>query len=94
MSTFYKIRHKKTNRWSMGGSYVSSDGTGGLWVEEGGKIWNKIGPVRSHITSHLNGYGGGDVSDWEVVEYRMVETNRKSIHEIVTAKKLMEMLTK
>lgn len=94
MTTYYKIRHKKTNRWSMGGVYVPSDGLGRLWVDEGGKVWSKIGPVRSHITSHMNKYSGStDMSDWEVVELKMVETDRKPIHEIVTPKKLMEMLT-
>lgn len=90
--THYKIRHKKTGRWSMGGYYVSADGTGSLWVETGGKIWTKIGPVRNHISTHIS-QRGSDLSDWEVVEFKMVEVSRKGIHEVVTPKKLMEMLT-
>ena len=91
--SFYKIRHKKTNRWSKGGVYVPADGTGSLWVENGGKLWDTLGKLRAHITSHMGKYHGStNMSDWEVVEYKMVYNDAKPIHEMIDPKKLMELL--
>jgi len=94
--TFYKIRHKKTQRFSKGGAYVPADGTGSLWVEKGGKLWDTLGKLRAHITSHMSKYSGDygtDMSDWEVVEYRMAYQDAKPIHQIVTPEKLVKLLT-
>ena len=91
--TFYKIRHKKTNRYSKGGVYVPGDGTGSLWVEKGGKTWDTLGKLRAHITSHMNMYGGGtDMTDWQVIEYHSVVKEVKDIHEVVTPDKIMKIL--
>lgn len=93
---YYKIRHKVTKRWSKGGAYVPSDGRGGLWVEKGGKTWDTLGKVRAHITRHMSKYSGDsgtDMSEWEVVEYRMVYERSKGIHEIVTPEKLVKLLS-
>jgi len=93
---YYKIRHKDTLRWSKGGVYVPADGYGTLWVEKGGKVWDTVGKLRSHITSHMSKYSGDigtDMSKWEVVEYRMVYQNTKGIHEIVKPEKLIKLLT-
>lgn len=94
--TYYKIRHKKNGRFSKGGAYVSGDGSGYLWVEKGGKTWDTLGKLRAHITSHMSKYAGDtgtDMSDWEVVEYRMVYHEAKGIHEIVKPEKLIKLLT-
>ena len=90
--SYYKIRHKKNGRWSKGGMYVSGDGNGTLWVEKGGKTWDTLGKLRSHITSHMGRYTSTDMSDWEVVEYKMVYNDAKPIHEVIDPKKLMELL--
>jgi hypothetical protein len=90
--TFYKIRHKKTNRWSKGGVYASGDGNNGQWVEKGGKTWDTLGKLRAHITTHMNKYNNTDMSDWEVVEYKSSPSARMAIHEVVDPKKLMELL--
>ena len=92
-NTYYKIRHKKTQRWSKGGVYVNAEGFGPWWVEKGGKTWDTIGKLRAHITSHMNKYSGcTDMSEWEVVEYKMVYDNARPVHEVVDPKKLMKLL--
>lgn len=92
--TYYKIRHRKTGRWSKGGVYVNATGDNGQWVEKGGKTWDTLGKLRAHITTHLPGSydRGTDMSDWEVVEYKMVYQDAKSIHEMIDPKKLVQML--
>lgn len=90
--TFFKIRHKKTGRYSKGGAYVNAEGNNSLWVEKGGKTWDTLGKLRAHITSHMNQYNKTDMSDWEVVEFKCVPTSIKDIHEMVDPKKLVELL--
>ncbi len=93
-NVFYKIRHKKTGLYSKGGSYVNAEGDNIFWNKTG-KTWDTIGKLRSHITSHLNRYyGATDMSDWEVIEFKCVPTSVKDIHEIVTQKRLVELLTR
>ena len=91
--TFFKIRHKKTGRYSKGGTYVNAEGNNGYWVEKGGKTWDTLGKLRAHITSHISRYyGATDMSDWEVIEYKCVPTDIKMVHEIVKPEKLVELL--
>jgi hypothetical protein len=93
-NVFYKIRHKKTGLYSKGGAYVNAEGTNSFWTKTG-KTWDSIGKLRSHITSHMNKYyGSTDMSDWEVIEFKCVPTAVKDIHEIVTQKRLVELLTR
>lgn len=92
-TTFYKIKHKKTGRYSKGGVYVPGDGTGSLWVEKGGKTWDTLGKLRAHITSHMNCYSGAtDMTDWQVVEYTSTPTAVKDIHEVISQDKLVRLL--
>ena len=94
MMTFYKIRHKKTGKFSKGGVYVDGAGQGGHWVDKGGKTWDTIGKLRAHITSHTgNSYRSGtDMSDWEVLEYQCTVKEIKPIHEVIDPKKLLQMI--
>ena len=93
--TFFKIRHKKTGRYSKGGVYVNASGDNGYWTERGGKTWDTLGKLRAHITTHLNRYSGStDMSDWEIIEYQCVPTDIKSIHEVVKPEKIIELLKK
>lgn len=91
--TFYKIRHKKTGLYSKGGTYANSAGNNSFW-NKSGKTWDKLGTLRSHITSHLaTSYSSGtDMSDWEVIEFKCVPTNVQSIHEVVRPEKLIQLL--
>lgn len=93
--TFFKIRHKKTGRFSKGGAYVDADGVNMYWTERGGKTWDTIGKLRAHITSHMDRhFGATDMSNWEVIEYKCVPTSVKAIHEIVRPEKLIKLLSK
>lgn len=68
----YRIRHKITGMFSMGGESVHKNGTGYGWSKNG-KIWTGLGPLRNH----LNGYAKsspGRLDDWEVITYDLVET--------------------
>jgi hypothetical protein len=91
--TYYKIRHKVTKRWSKGGVYANAEGNNSYWVEKGGKTWDTLGKLRAHITSHLGKYSGStDMSNWEVVEYKMTYQDTKGIHSVMDPKKLVELL--
>ena len=94
--SFYKIRHKKTGKYSKGGTYVNAEGTNSYWADRGGKTWDTLGKLRAHITSHIatSSYGKTtDMTDWEVIEYKCVPTTVKPIHEIVKPEKLIKLLT-
>lgn len=91
---FYKIQHKITKQYSKGGSYVGPEGVGYHWSPNAGKIWDTLGKLRAHITSHLpDDYSKGtDMSNWEVVELEMTVKARKDIHEVIDPKKLVQLL--
>lgn len=89
---FYKIRHRITGAYSKGGVYVTPDGTGFTWVQKGGKTWDTLGKLRSHITSHMSSEGSTDMSEWEVVEYHAFAKDVKAIHEVIDPKKLIRLL--
>ena len=92
---YYKIRHKKTGRYSKGGVYVNADGDNSYWSEKGGKTWDTLGKLRSHITTHMDRqYGATDMTNWEVIEYKCVPTDVKQIHEVISKEKLVKLLTK
>jgi hypothetical protein len=92
---FFKIRHKKTGRYSKGGTYVNATGDNSYWADRGGKTWDTLGKLRAHLTSHMNKYyGSTDMSEWQVIEYRCVPTEVKEIHEIVKPEKLVELLSR
>ena len=94
VQSIYKIRHKVTGKFSKGGYYVSADGTYG-WTDKGGKIWDTIGKLRSHITVHMDRYSGGtDMSEWEVLEYKLTAANVQGIHEVIDPKKIINLLKK
>jgi hypothetical protein len=87
--TYYKIRSK-----SNPGMYVR--GTPAYHsFDKIGRIFQKIGALRSFITQVMNShYIKADITDWEVVELQMVITSTKDLHEMLSAKKIKELLTK
>jgi len=92
---YYKIQHKITKKYSKGGAYVNAEGTGYSWVEKGGKVWDTLGKLRAHITSHTPKYTGDygtDMSNWEVVELEMTVKARKCVHEVMDPKKILQLL--
>lgn len=69
------------------GSYWSSD-------VAAGKCYNTIGKLRAAITRLIKSRSGvqPQVDEYEVVEYDIVSV--KDIHEVVTPKRLLELLSK
>lgn len=64
----YKIRHKDTGLFSTGGMQPR-------WTKHGGKNWNKINYVHSHINQLKTDYTPADIySRAEIVEAEITET--------------------
>jgi hypothetical protein len=83
---YYKIRNKTNPElYHKGGVY-------NLWSKSG-KTWSTLGKLRSMITMHMrNSHRGMD--DWEIVEYEVREVAVRAPHEVMDAKKLVELLAK
>lgn len=98
MTTYYKIRYKNDPEKYIKGTpaYQSFDKTG--------RMFASLGQLRTFLTSVMNAdsrYNKWDsnhnrnrVAEWEVVEYELTEKEVKGIHEVITAKKLKELLMK
>lgn len=95
MTTYYKIRHKDDPEKFVKGTpyYLSYDKTG--------RIFQSLGNLRSFLTSVMNAdnrYSKRDethinrIADWEVVELEMVVKEVKGVHEVITAKKLKDLI--
>ena len=98
MTTMYKIRYKDDpEKYITGTPYYPS-------YDKSGRIFQTLGKLRTFLTSimnqdsRINKYGDGEnrnrVADWEVVEFEMVEKEVKGVHEVITAKKLKELIMK
>lgn len=88
---YYKIRRKDDPEMYVSGTpyYQSYDKTG--------RIFQKIGQLRTFLTGVMNNDARGDVkrnrvADWEVVELEMIVKEVKAVHEVITAKKLKELI--
>lgn len=93
---YYKIRKKDDPDMYVKGTpyYLSYDKTG--------RIFQSLGNLRSFLTSVMNAdgrnnrYGDGDnrnrIADWEVVELEMVVKEVKGVHEVITSKKLKDLI--
>lgn len=88
---YYKLRNKDNPEKFVNGtpSYQSYDTIG--------RIFQTLGQLRTFITGVINQdsrLGINRVSEWEVVELEMVIKEVKGVHEVITQKKLMALLTK
>lgn len=94
---YYKIRLKDDPELYVKGTpaYQTSDKTG--------RIFQTLGQLRSFITgvmksdSYYSRKGEtprNRVAEWEVVELEMVIKEVKGVHEVITAKKLKELIMK
>ena len=88
MTTIYKIRKKDDTEQYLTGTpmYFCYDKTG--------RIFQSLGKLRTFLTSVMNADGRNRVADWEVVEFEMVVKEVKGVHEVITAKKLKELIMK
>lgn len=86
MTTHYKIRHKKTGRFRLPGTY------GGWSVS--GKTWDTLGKLRAALTLAMHKpWEDNDFDNWEIVEYEVVEKAVKDVSDVITPKRLIELLT-
>jgi hypothetical protein len=97
MTTYYKIRYKDDPEKYIKGTphYQSFDKTG--------RIFQTLGQLRTFLTGVMNvdewnakadGTSKNRVANWEVVEYELTEKEVKGIHEVITAKRLKELIMK
>jgi hypothetical protein len=84
---FYKIRNKNDpTKYRLGGIDPK-------W-NKSGKTWDTLGKLRSMITMKINTKSSTeDLSDWEIVEYKVTEVAAKPVHEVISHKNLLTMLT-
>ena len=93
---YYKIRYKDDPEKYIKGTpaYQSFDATG--------RTFQSLGALRTFITGVMNvdasytknGVSKNRVADWEIVELEVIEKDVKAIHEVITAKKLKELIMK
>ena len=97
VNTYYKLRYKDDPEKFVNGTpaYQSFDKTG--------RIFQSLGQLRTFLTGVMssdgsyNKYSSGGVhknrvADWEVVELEMIVKEVKAVHEVITAKKLKELI--
>jgi hypothetical protein len=85
---FYKIRKRSNpSLYRLAGSRPSWNKTG--------KTWDVIGKLRAMITNTINSnYYNEDLSDWEIVEYEVTESSAKPVHEVMSQKNLLTLLSR
>lgn len=86
---YYKIRKKSDPELFVRGTpmYHKFDNTG--------RIFQKLGHLRTFLTGVMgHPYKEIDISDWEIVELEMVVKEVKNVHEVLTPKKIKELLLK
>lgn len=91
MEIFYRIRSKTT------GLYITGTPVYGNWTKTGRKF-TSIGRVRAYITLSMKSptpwAGKTHISDWIIEESQLVKIGDKEVSEIITPKKLLEILSK
>ena len=96
MVTYYVIRHKET------GQYIKGTPSYHKWSVDP-RLFPSIGRLRGFLTSVMkynkarreNGvylHLAVDISQWVVDEMVLTVTDTKELHQVVTAKKIMELL--
>jgi hypothetical protein len=80
----YKIRNKNNSEQFLTGTpaYHHWDKTG--------RLFQTIGKLRSFLTTSMK--GRHNASNWDIVEFEMVEQAVKGVHEIITPAKLIELI--
>lgn len=81
---YYKIASRsRPNLYRKGGIYPS-------W-NKSGKTWDTLGKLRSMITMIMNS-GREDLDDWQIIEYRVEVESVKSVSDVITQEKLVDLL--
>lgn len=85
---FYKIRKKDTNLYVKGTPAYHD-------YNKSGRVFQTLGMLRMFVHAviqHKQWNHNESPSDWEIVELETVERSTKTVYEIVSEKKLIEML--
>ena len=88
VTTYYKIYSKSRQQYINGTPAYSS------WSQDG-RLFPTIGKVRTFITSSIkmNKRGRGhNFGDWQICEFTLALQDTKELHQVVTPKKMMELL--
>jgi hypothetical protein len=92
--SYYVIRNKET------GQYIKGTPSYHKWSVDP-RLFPSIGQLRSFITAILTynkarreqwSYQCVDISQWVVDEMTLTVTDTKELHQVVTGKKIMELL--
>ena len=88
---YYKIRYKDDPEKYVKGTpvYMSSDKTG--------RTFQTLGALRTFLTGVMNCQYksvSDKISEWEIVELEVTEKSVKGVYEVITAKKLKELIMK
>lgn len=80
----YKIRSKRNPEKFLKGTpaYPSWD--------KDGRMFSTLGKLRTFITNSIK--CKRDLSNWDIIEFEMVERSTKGVHEIVKPEQLIKML--
>ena len=81
---YYKIASRsRPELFRKGGIYPSWNKTG--------KTWDTLGKLRAMITMVMNG-GRENIDDWQIIEYRVEVESVKSVSDVITQEKLVDLL--
>jgi hypothetical protein len=86
MTTYYKIRRKGTDLYRV--NYYKWNNTG--------KVYTTLGKLRSALTTEMrNGLRShpSGIDSWEIVEYEVTVKAVRQPHELMTAERVVEVLT-
>lgn len=86
---YYKIRSKKfPDHWVKGTPYYLS-------YDSRGRVFQTLGSLRAFITGVLShSHSTKHIPDWEIIEFEMAIKEVKEVHDIITQKKLIELLSR
>lgn len=84
---YYKIRNKNNHELYLTGTptYFS--------YQHNGRIFQSLGQLRTFLTHVMKSSSNSIMNDWEIIELDLVVKNTKEIHEIVSSKKILELLS-
>ena len=86
---YYKLRSKSDPEMFVKVTPVYNS------YDKKGRIFASLGNLRSFLTSVMNNeYRSSKISEWEVVELEVSVKCVKEVHEVITAEKLVKLLTK
>jgi hypothetical protein len=85
---YYKIRKKGTELFLKGTPTYHA-------FAKDGRVYQKIGVLRSFLTAFMKSKSRRvDLSEIEIIEYELVESAVKGLHEVIKPDQVIELLRK